>query len=75
MTGRIEVWGLAAGRGSTQGAARGAFTVRDYPNREAAQAATGDWTTVLFWRNIGPDPAVARTRRPPCPTPPRRRSP
>ena len=40
---RCEVWGLAAGRGSTTEAARGAFTVRTYrgpiPRR--------DWIRVL----------------------------
>ena len=74
MTGRIEVWGLAAGRGSTQGAARGAFTVCDYPNREAAKAAEGDWITVLIWRELPPVPADTGHRREPCPTPRRRQS-
>lgn len=35
----IALWGIAAGRGSTEGAARGAFTVREYPTVKAAKDA------------------------------------
>ena len=42
----ITIWGLAAGRGSTREAARGAFTVRDYPSLQAAQDAQGDWLEI-----------------------------
>lgn len=42
------VWGIAAGHGSTKEAARGAFTQRDYPSREAYEKARlSDWLSIL----------------------------
>lgn len=45
-TAPVTVWGLAAGRGSTREAARGAFTLRAYPSLQAAQDAQGDWLEI-----------------------------
>ena len=42
----VTVWGLAAGRGSTREATRGAVTLRDYPSLQAAQNAQGDWLEI-----------------------------
>jgi hypothetical protein len=42
---RVIVWGLAAGRGTTKGAARGAFTWREYASREAIPRA--DWLEII----------------------------
>jgi len=42
----VRVWGTAAGKGSTKEAARGAFTWREYPTRDAARAAAGDWLAI-----------------------------
>ncbi len=41
----VTVWGLAGGRGSTKGAARGAFTCRDYP---ADNIPGADWLAILY---------------------------
>jgi len=41
----VTVWGLAAGRGSTKDAARGALTCRDYPEDNIPQA---DWLKILY---------------------------
>ena len=41
----VTVWGLAAGRGSTKEAARGAFTCRDYPADNIPRA---DWLAILY---------------------------
>jgi hypothetical protein len=43
-----RIWGLAAGRGSTDGCARGALTARDYPTRKAAEEASADWNVILY---------------------------
>lgn len=40
-----RVWGLATGRGSTKGAARGAFTWREYPS--GTTIPVGDWMNIL----------------------------
>jgi hypothetical protein len=43
-----EIWGLAAGHGSTKEAARGAFTQRHYPSREAYEKAhLADWLSIV----------------------------
>lgn len=42
----VEVWGLAAGRGSTEGAARGAFAVENYPDE--ASIPREDWQRILY---------------------------
>jgi hypothetical protein len=42
---RVIVWGLAAGRGTTKDAARGAFTWREYASREVIP--TADWLEIL----------------------------
>lgn len=49
----ITIWGLAGGRGSTEGCACGAFTSRNYPTREAAEQAYPDWTIVLYLVEAG----------------------
>jgi hypothetical protein len=41
---KIRVWGLAAGRRSTEGAARGAFTWREY---ETESFPRNDWLEVI----------------------------
>ncbi len=46
---QVEVWGSAKGTGSTEGAARGAFTTRRYPNRDWPR---GDWLEVLSAREV-----------------------
>ena len=43
----VEVWGLAVGWRSTKGAARGAFTVREYPDAKTAKEAERDWLKIL----------------------------
>jgi hypothetical protein len=43
----IVIWGLAAGRGSTKKAARGALTVKEYQTREEADKALKDWQVIL----------------------------
>jgi hypothetical protein len=40
----IQVWGLAKGRGTTQGAARGAFTTREYTDGKEHRE---DWIDIL----------------------------
>lgn len=66
----ITIWGLAGGRGSTEGCARGAFTSRNYPTREAAEQAYPDWTIVLYLveagrrTSWGPIPPTLCARRP-----------
>lgn len=42
---RIEVWGIAAGRRSTEGAAPGAFTWRQYP--VGKPVPENDWRTIV----------------------------
>jgi hypothetical protein len=42
---RVIVWGIAASRGTTKAAARGALTWREYASREAISAA--DWLEIL----------------------------
>jgi len=49
---RIIVWGLAAGRGTTKEAARGAFTWRQYASRESIPA--GDWLEILAIEEASP---------------------
>jgi hypothetical protein len=47
---KVEVWGLAAGHGSTSGAARGAFTHHTYISIQAAKDAVikgKDWLQIL----------------------------
>lgn len=44
----VEVWGIAAGWGSTESAAPGAFTVRTYASTEDAEDALRDWRQVLI---------------------------
>jgi len=41
----ICVWGLAAGRGTTSDAARGAFTCREYPSE--ADIPKRDWLEII----------------------------
>lgn len=43
-TPKIRVWGIAAGRGSTQDAAQGAFTWRDYTEHDYPAQ---DWRHVI----------------------------
>ena len=43
----IVIWGLAAGRGSTKEAARGALTVKEYQTAEEAEKAVSDWLHIL----------------------------
>ena len=40
---KYRVWGLASGRGSTKGAARGAFTCREYEGEIPRQ----DWLEII----------------------------
>ena len=44
----VEIWGAAAGRRSTEGAAYGAFSIREYPTVEAARQSVeeGHWMQV-----------------------------
>jgi hypothetical protein len=42
---RVIVWGIAAGRGTTKAAARGALTWREYASREVIP--DGDWLEIL----------------------------
>lgn len=46
---KIRVWGLAAGRGTTQGAARGALCVREY---ETDEYPLKDWLRVIAVERI-----------------------
>jgi len=46
----IVIWGLAAGRGSTKEAARGALTVKEYQTAEEADKALNDWQVILSKR-------------------------
>jgi hypothetical protein len=46
----IVIWGLAAGRGSTKEAARGALTVKEYQTAEEADKALNDWQAILSKR-------------------------
>ena len=43
----IRIWGIAWGRGTTQDAAIGAFTWRDYTTEEKANQAERDWQVIL----------------------------
>jgi len=45
---KVTIWGLAAGVRSTEGAARGAFTWRDYPSENDAKEAEKDWLKVII---------------------------
>ena len=42
---KIRVWGLAAGRGSTGNAARGAFTWREYASE--SDIPRRDWLDII----------------------------
>ena len=44
-----EIWGIASGRGTTKGAAPGAFTVREYTTLQDARSsiANGDWRHIV----------------------------
>jgi hypothetical protein len=47
----VRVWGLAAGRGSTSEAARGAFTCREYTTQTVAyeiEIPRQDWLKITF---------------------------
>lgn len=44
----VRVWGIAQGRGTTERAAPGAFTWREYPTETAARQAEGDWRVILM---------------------------
>ena len=48
-SGKVTVWGLAAGTRSTAEAARGALAWREYPDRHSIPR--DDWQTILFIRN------------------------
>jgi hypothetical protein len=49
-----RVWGLAKGRGSTEEAARGAFTVREYPVNESIPKS--DWMNIIsIEKDVIPD--------------------
>lgn len=49
----VHVWGIAAGTGSTKGAARGAFTWRDYPTlAEFREAENKDWLRILQFGTV-----------------------
>jgi hypothetical protein len=46
----VEVWGIAAGRGTTKEAARGAFTFREYKDIEECEKVKGDWLEIVCIR-------------------------
>ena len=50
---KIVIWGLAAGRKSTRGAAPGAFTCREYPTPQSAREATADWLHIITTEEEG----------------------
>lgn len=45
----VEVWGMAAGRGSTSEAARGALCIRDYPADQPIPES--DWLEIIAKRS------------------------
>jgi hypothetical protein len=45
----VRVWGLASGKNGTEGAARGAFTTRDYESIEKIREA--DWLRIAIIEN------------------------
>ena len=49
QAGRVIVWGLAAGKGTTQEAAAGALAWRHYPDRQTIPR--DDWQVILFVRD------------------------
>ncbi len=55
MNTQVEIWGLAAGHGSTQDAARGAMTVRIYANHKQAMLAQNnhDWIQIISYKAKG----------------------
>ncbi len=47
---KIRVWGIASGFGATKGAARGAFTWREYQSEGDIQKK--DWQDIMFIEKI-----------------------
>lgn len=45
---KLTIWGLASGRRTTDGAARGALAWRDYDTPQAAKDAERDWLVILY---------------------------
>ena len=56
----VEIWGVAAGRRSTKGAAYGAFSIREYPTERAARESVedGHWLRVVAAYRTGYDKRV-----------------